>query len=67
MLWVTKKENIDGHYNENDKEYPYTLEGTIRDETGRNDTFEVVWENESPENAEEVEEKLVDEYFAKQN
>jgi len=61
-----KKENIDGYYNENGKEYPYTLEVIIRDDTGRNDTFEVVWENETPANAEKVEEGLVDEYFAKQ-
>ena len=60
------KENIDGFYNENGKEYPYTLEVIIRDETGRNDTFEVAWENETPENVEKVEEKIVDEYFAKQ-
>jgi len=58
-----KKENIDGYYNENGKEYPYTLEVIIRDDTGRNDTFEVVWEEATPENAEVVEEKLVDEYF----
>jgi len=62
-----KIENIDGYYNENGKEYPYTLEVIIRDETGRNDTFEVAWEDEIPDNAEDVEERLVDEYFEKQN
>ena len=62
-----KKENIDGYYNENGKEYAYTLEVIIRDDTGRNDTFEIVWENETPANAEKVEEGLVDEYFEKQH
>ena len=62
-----KIENIDGYYNENGKEYPYTLEVIIRDETGRNDTFEVAWEDEIPDNAEDVEERLVDEYFEKQH
>ena len=60
------KETIDGYYNKNGKEYPYTLEVIIRDETGRNDTFEVAWENETPENVEKVEERLIDEYFEKQ-
>jgi hypothetical protein len=62
-----KKENIDGYYNKNGCEYPYSLEVIIRYETSRNDTFEVVWEDKFPENAEEVEEKLVDEYFEKLN
>jgi hypothetical protein len=62
-----KKENIDGYYNENDKEYPYTLEVIIRDETRRNDTFEIVWENDFPDNNEDVEERLVDEYFKNKN
>jgi len=64
-LMIYKKEIIDGYYKENGKEFPYTLEVIIRDETGRNDTFEVVWEDEMPDNTEEVEEKLVDEYFEK--
>jgi len=61
-----KHEHINGSYTENGKEYPYSLEVIIRDDTGRNDTFEVAWEDATPENAEAVEEKLVDEYFAKQ-
>jgi len=58
-----KHEHINGSYTENGKEYPYSLEVIIRDDTGRNDTFEVEWEEATPENAEVVEEKLVDEYF----
>ncbi len=53
--------------NENDKEYPYTLEVIIRDETRRNDTFEIIWNDDVPDNNEDVEEILIDEYFEKIN
>jgi len=62
----SKSEAFEGVYHRNCREYPYTLETIIRDETGRNDTFDVIWEDEQPDDAESAEEAVVDEYFENQ-
>lgn len=60
-----KHEHIYGSYFEDSKEYPYILEIISRDDTGRNDTFEVVWEENLPINYENAEEIITKKYIAK--
>jgi len=66
MRFSSKSERLKGFYYQNGKEYEYTLEAVIRDDSGRNDTFDVIWECEQPDDAESAEEAVVDEYFEKQ-
>ena len=57
-----KKMRNHGYY----KSFSFTIEAIIRDDTGRNDSFEVVWENDTPDNAEEAEEEVINGFLQQQ-
>ena len=66
MNMSNKSETMEGYYHQNGREYPYTLEAVIRDESGRNDTFDVIGKDGQPDDADSAEEAVVDEYFRKE-
>ena len=66
MNMSNKSETMEGYYHQNGREYPYTLEAVIRDESGRNDTFDVIGKDGQPDDADSAEEAVVDEFFRKE-